>query len=559
MRYLLSVSVLSLLASGALAEEYTLASDVSAVTVYPQGATIIRSIEFDVSAGRHTLVISDIPYEFQSQTLQILGGEGLVFGASRIVSNRVQPDDVQLEQRATLEAEIDALETQIAAAQEESAAAGLMINATAARLKLLDSLSTQQAQGAANALEAEQLSIETLTALVELVGSETLDALQDAQAARVEIAKINQRSEALRKRLSDAREELARLVEPSNWGYGIALEVEAGANVAGILQISYVIEEASWRPVYDFALDTDSESLKVERKVMIGQYTGENWVDAAITVSTSAPFDWQRFSLPHTNLARYEPPAPPVPQLQARVMNDSVAGMAFAAPEVMIVEEAAEMAGATVNFQGITATYALPAGTDVRTNDEGTLVTLNSATFEVNLSARANMGADVETAFLLASLTNDTSEPFLPGSASFFRDGAFVTSGNIDMVAAGATAELGFGRVDGLMVSRNTLRREDGSSGVITTSNDRVVEYAFKIENVTNRAWDVVIYDRIPVSEQEELLIDWTARPRPTETDVEGRRGVMAWEFPLESGESKEIRLSYELEWPEGNELRIGR
>jgi len=66
------------------------------------------------------------------------------------------------------------------------------------------------------------------------------------------------------------------------------------------------------------------------------------------------------------------------------------------------------------------------------------------------------------------------------------------------------------------------LRREDGSSGVLTTSNDRVVEYALTVENVGQRAWDVVIYDRIPVSEQEDLLIDWSARTRRMSRVVAG-------------------------------------
>ncbi len=555
MRFLTSVSILSLMASGAIADEFSLDSTVSAATIYPQGATVVRTMEFNVTEGRHTLLISDIPYQFERETLQILGGSGLVFGASKVTSSRVQPESLNLEQREHLESEIESLEAQILIAQEETAAAGLIINAASARIKLLDSIGNQQAQGAAAALETASISVETLTALVSLVGTETLSALQEAQAARVEISHINMGAEDHRKRLKEAREELARLVAPADWSYGLALEVEAAADASGTLQISYVIDEASWGPVYDFALDTERERLKVERKVVVWQNTGESWEDASVTVSTSTPFDWQRFSLPYSNLARFEPPVPT--RLEARVMNDAVGGASFAAPQAVVMESPAAMAGASVNFQGITATYVLPAGTNVGSNEDITLVTLNSSAFDVDLSARANMGDRGNTAFLIAAFTNETAEPFLPGSAVYFRDGAFITSGDIGMVAAGATAELGFGKVDGLTVSRAILRREDGSSGVLTTSNDRVVEYAFDIENVTNRTWDVVVYDRVPISEQEELVVDWSARPRPTETDVEGRRGVLVWAFALESGDSKAIKLSYELQWPEGNELHV--
>ena len=556
MRSLLSVSVISLMASGALAGEFSLDSAVSAATIYPQGATVVRSMEFSVPAGQHTLLISDIPYEFRRETLQILGGEGLVFGASRVVSSRVQLEGLDLEQREHLENKIKSLEAQMLIGQEEAAEAGLIINAATARIKLLDSIGTQQTQGAAAALETDRISVDTLTALVSLVGNETLSALQDAQQARVEIAQINRNMEDFRKELQKTREELARLVEPADWSYGLALDVTAGADAGGTLQISYVIDDASWQPVYDFALNTDNERLKMDRKVMVWQNTGESWDGAAVTVSTSTPFDWQRFSLPYSNLARFEPPAPPPVQQDLRRMSEAVAGAAYAAPMVA-VEQPAVMAGASVNFQGITATYLLPAGTNVGSNEATTLVTLNSAEFDVELSARANMGAGNNAAFLIAALTNQSDEPFLPGTATYFRDGAFVTSGEIGMVAAGATAELGFGKVDGLTVSRNILRREDGSSGVLTTSNDRVVEYAFNIENVTNRAWDVVVYDRVPISEQEELVVDWSARPRPTQSNVEGRRGVLAWEFALESGDSKAIKLSYELQWPDGNVLQM--
>ena len=552
MRRFLSVSLISLMASGALADEFTLDSTVSAATIYPNGATLVRSMEFDIPAGQHTLLIYDIPYEFKAETLQILGGEGLVFGASRVVSSRVQPDDLSIERRQKLESEIASLEAKITVTQEESAAAGLLINAASARIKLLDSIGNQQAQGAAAALEAATISVATLSALVSLVGSETLSALQDAQAARVEIARINKGAEALRTQLQDAREALARLEQPSDWAYGLALEVSAEAAASGTLQISYVIEDAYWEPVYNFALDTENQRVTVERKVIVSQFTGENWENAMVTVSTSTPFSQGRYALPGVNLAKFGPPAP---QLQARVM--SLEAPTPTAPEVVMVEEPAMMAAVTPYLQGVTVNYTLPAGTTIRTDDEGTLITLNSAEYDVALSARANMAARSQSAYLIAKMVNDSSEPFLPGEASYFRDGAFVASGPIPMVAAGATAEFDFGKVDGLTIARTVLRREDGSSGVLTTSNDRMVEYEYNIENVTQRAWDVIVYDRVPVSEQEELIIDWSARPRPSETNVNGQRGVLAWAFTLESGNSRAIKLSYELQWPDGNVLQV--
>jgi len=553
MRSLLSVSLISLIASGALADDFTLDSNVSAVTVYGQGATITRSMHFDVPAGQHRLMIADIPYEFHAQTLQFKGGEGLVINASQLISQRPTLDGQQVERREELEDKVSSLEAQMRVKQEDSAAAGLIINAASARIKLLDSIGGQQAQSAAGALEAQTISAETLMALVTLVGTETLNALQDAQAARTEIASINRDMQDIQKDLKKAQEDLARLVEPSNWSHGISLQVNAETAASGVLQISYVVGEASWHPVYRFMLNTETETMTVKRSVTIAQRTNEDWDNAAITVSTATPYSGGSFYMPRSNIARYEAP-PPV--IELRRMSDAEGAVVFTAPAVVAIEEPARMGGARVSFQGITATYALPAGTVVTGDREETTVALSENSFEVAISARTGLGSD---AYVMAEWENSSDEPFLPGLATFFRDGAFVSDDEVDMVAAGATTALGFGKIDGLQVKRTTLRREDGSSGVLTTSNDRVVEYELSVENVSNRAWDIILYDRVPVSEQEELLVDWSARPRPTETDVEGRRGVLAWEFALESGASKAIKLSYELQWPEGNELRVQR
>ena len=562
MRYLLTVSFLGLAASGALAGEYSLDSEVSAVTVYPAGATIIRDMAFDLPAGRHTLTISDIPYPFVKETLRLYGGEGLRVGATQVKRSRIAPDDQSLETRAQLEAEIASLKAEIQLAQENTAAAGLIINAANARIKLLDSIGGQQAQGAASALETEVISVETISALISLVGSETLTALQDAQAARIEIAAINREAEALRQKLQTAEHDLSLLTEPSGWRYVVSFDVEAEADVAGLLQLSYVHndgEVAGWLPVYDFQLDTESEALTIDRKISIWQSTGEDWDQARITVSTAIPFTGASFEIPYSNLARYLPPAPP----PAPVLMRSMESAADSALEV-VVESPAQMAAPSFAMQGITATYILPEGTVIYGPYEGyepSLITIDSTRFDASITARATMGNGETAAFVIAEFTNDSGAPFLPGSASYFRDGAFVRGGEwgeeIDLIAAGASATLDFGKIDGLMVNRSTLRREDGVSGVLTTSNDRVVEYALNVENVGSRAWDVIIYDRVPVSEQEDLLVDWSARPRPTDLDVQGRRGVLGWAFPLEGGTSKAIRLSYELQWPDGNELQI--
>jgi Domain of unknown function (DUF4139) len=77
-----------------------------------------------------------------------------------------------------------------------------------------------------------------------------------------------------------------------------------------------------------------------------------------------------------------------------------------------------------------------------------------------------------------------------------------------------------------------------------------------KVENLTDETWPVRLLDQVPYSEQEDLEITYSATPAPTETDVDGQRGILAWEFDLPAGATKEITLDHVISWPEGKVLQ---
>ena len=60
----------------------------------------------------------------------------------------------------------------------------------------------------------------------------------------------------------------------------------------------------------------------------------------------------------------------------------------------------------------------------------------------------------------------------------------------------------------------------------------------------------------MPYSEQDDLEIEVTASPEATETDVDGQRGILGWEFDLPAGGKETITLEQTLTWPEGMVLQ---
>jgi hypothetical protein len=59
----------------------------------------------------------------------------------------------------------------------------------------------------------------------------------------------------------------------------------------------------------------------------------------------------------------------------------------------------------------------------------------------------------------------------------------------------------------------------------------------------------------LPFAEQEELEVDLDLSLAPDERDVDGARGVAAWNLTLAPGASRTIRMDVEFSWPEGQVL----
>ena len=98
--------------------------------------------------------------------------------------------------------------------------------------------------------------------------------------------------------------------------------------------------------------------------------------------------------------------------------------------------------------------------------------------------------------------------------------------------------------------------RSGGETGVFATANELTESAVITVENTGDQAWPIRLLDQVPYSEQDDLDIEVTASPEPTETDVDGQRGILAWDFELAAGAKKTITLEHRLGWPEGMELR---
>ena len=166
-------------------------------------------------------------------------------------------------------------------------------------------------------------------------------------------------------------------------------------------------------------------------------------------------------------------------------------------------------------FDGLSVRHDYPAPVSVASGADRVRLRLTPVEAEARIEARAVPMLDA-TAFLVARMTNADDAVLLPTrEARFYIDGRYTGARPLPLVAPGAEATLSFGPIEGLVLRRVVRRRAQGERGLIARGTERRETVEITVENLTDTAWPVDLRDRVPVSEDEALRIDWSADPAP--------------------------------------------
>lgn len=543
----LLLSAFALIPSLAWADIIPVPSQVSDVTLHPYSAAITRTSSLEIPAGQHRLVLLGVPRGIVPESLRVdLSGAERTSLIYR--DTFVPPRDYKSDAVLAAENTLQTINVRIQDVHNAAAKARLAADAAKSTIRFLDNLGENEGLA--------QADPESLRALAQVVGQEALGAAKTAHEAELKARSIEQDLKPLQKERQEAQEALQAIaLEDENRLY-IAIEATATTAGTATVTLSYLIEGASnWAPAYDLKLETsDTPTLTIQRDAMIEQNTGENWTDVTLHLSTVEPVGQIAPSEIHTNRLRISEPRPdPAPQPRQKQRAEAYLSDSPLAEPVVVdaVGQTWQVATSTV---GVTYTYGRPVS--IASNADVLRLELDSLNEPAEVMAWAAPLRDT-TAFRIARVTNTTGEEILASPfTSRYVDGELIGSDAFSGLVSGEQADIAFGPIDGLQLSRDILARNEGDTGIISRSNQKTETVEIKIDNLTKQNWPLRLLDHIPYSEQEDLQISWTARPMPSDQNVDNRRGILAWDMKLKPGDGRTILLETTLNWPEGMVLR---
>ncbi len=546
MKHAIFATALVPLATPLWADDIRLNAPVTAATLYSEGATLTRAVPFSAPAGRHDLLISNLPDSLDPMSVRV-ALDGAQLGAVTVRHERVYPHQQEdSPELAAAKSELEFLENDWQEASDSHADVMMTAEVARARLAYLSTL-----QGPSETAASPDVLKETMA----LVGRETLAAHRDIASAEREARQYEKQLEELRQPLEDARQLVEALTPTESDNAMLAISISADAATEGTLTLTHLTQFARWVPAYDVHLNnTDTPQLSIERGAFVSQFTDEDWTDVAITLSTSRPDEQSEPSGLYPWRRHIEKEQPVTLQKNAgrlaeMDLRESAAPMAE--PVMMQDEMAAYSFG-----DGINATYAYPTPVSVSSASDALHLALGTLDLTPETYAFANPMRD-ETAFLMAEATNDSGELILPSfEANFFLNGTYIGQQEMPLIAEGDDIDFSFGPINGLRLTNKVTNKVTGDKGVLTTRNEQSETRVLTAENLTGRAWDLRLLGRVPYSEQQDLEITHQATPVPTETNYEDQRGILMWQRELAAGESFDVQLSHTLQWPSEMILR---
>ncbi len=522
-------------------DQIALVAPVSAVTVFPDGARVLRSGEVRLAPGLGVVVAGGLPATADPASVRVAVGGGTA-ALLDVEARREFSADPLRGEIARLRSEAERWRDAVQELDDEAAA-------EQARLGFAGHLAQAAAAAMARAVSAGRAGHADLSAMADHLSASTAAALGRLREITARKRSAQRELDAAERRLADAekRPGPAQRLE-------IRATIEAREPTSARVDLSYHVADASWQPLYDIALS--GERLAVGYLAEVTQRTGEDWPEAELTLSTTRRGAHQ--ALPELRPWYIGRPARPAPSPPVGAMPRIMPGgpPAGAAPERTLTARTSrapvvpETAGAPLTTErgesGASVTYrvtrpvAVPSGGAPRTT--------TIARFDLHAAvSHLTVPALAAEAYLRATVTNSSPWLLLPGRARLFSDGQFTGETTLATVAPGEEFELRLGVDDQVRIERRLLRRQVSKAvlGAIRTID---MAHEISVSNHRNGPATVTVRDHIPVSTDGDIKVRLreTSRAPAEQTDL----GELSWTRSLAPGRSGVIRHRFTVEHP---------
>ncbi|TEB35240.1 hypothetical protein FA13DRAFT_1788813 [Coprinellus micaceus] len=564
-------------------------SKITSVNLYSQHAEVSRSFQLKLASGQNNVAISDFSDCVDEESIRVGGqGDATIHDVTTSWNNAVQPLGFAQVQNSfewqDLQRKRQAVDTRLN-----------RYRATLASLETcyLKSVTADKVHGA------------------ELIA--TMDSYNEAaekyenmvEGAVAEQAAINAEITKMRAEANAGAGQTGTVRRRGNLDFNATLSIFAPAKGEIELNLTYAVSSASWTPLYDVRVKTETKEAPVEivYKAAIQQNTGEAWDNVPIALQTAKPTfgialpklqPWNISILPPVvvgvvhrgaevspSYARRSPSYSPGRRRERRSRSKSPRYQAYyptspryspTSPPPLRVQET------EASQNGVHASFKVPGLVTVPSDAAQHNVTIANLTPEAKLAWLVVPSVDTKV-HLTTSVKNTSEYTLLAGTTKVYVDGSFIAKTTIPLVSPQETFVCPLGLDPSIRVTYHPRIKKGTQSGLITKTTSTTFSQRITVHNTKPVSIEgLQVIDRIPISQDSQIKVNLTSPPlRPdtlvplkvmegvvalwhAENEVEGlgldvngnagNDGHLAWTCKVASLKKVELSLAWEVSAP---------
>ncbi len=511
-------------------------SDITEVSLFQDGALIIREAKIDVEAGKSLAHFKNLPSNVDRNALQaqVIEGSGVVVRNAKLFI----PEDIEESP------EIEELRKSLLKLDDERAAILKSQQQAKNRIAFAGSMGESFAKNFGTISEGVSLDVDQARKTWEYIQEITTK-------GNDEVAKLTNEIRLVDERIEDVKKDLDKTLQSFNKLKMVAeVELEAVDQTTITLAVGYIANEARWQPKYELRARPAEGLLDFGYFASVWQNTGEDWGDISLTL--------------HTNHANRQGNAP---ELQPLRVNQShyrpyyskdlnAVQRTRVSSSLEMREEAtkAELGEAVVSSSSVSFQVELPGAVDVPSSKDHTSLPLLETPLETEYWSEVVPKIQLD-AYLKGKTVNKMDLPIMPGQAIAFVDDKLSSKVYLDKTLPEEDLELSLGVDANIAVKRREGVQKKSDSGFLDKTTTLRREFYNEVSNFHSVDHKVVVVDQFPVSQNAKIEVRRLG-PSPAEVEFEKNEeeeqdlGIFKWDVSLKSKESKTFSTRYEVVYP---------
>jgi uncharacterized protein (TIGR02231 family) len=546
LRIALAVSFLLSFCGFVFAADVETESRIVSVTVYPDSALIIRSANLKLSPGEYKIIFSNIIPEVDENSLRVSAQDNAAFKLFGAQLKREYLEEVPSEKIKELQQQIQGIEDQIKAAQD-------LKTVLLEEKSFLDSIRVFSHDQIPKDLITRMPNVKDMDDTLKFLDIKLKENYSGVMDAELKARDLARKVEALRNELSQISGPVKKIKR------SIVVDAEVLKSVNLDLLVSYLVRGAYWQPIYDARASFERNQVELVSYGIVRQTTGEDWQEVDISLSTARPSIGGR--MPYVApwfLRPYQPQAAWGGRKDKAMRKAAELSMvnqtaAFDSLEGNLEKEEAKTIYARPEEKGIAVVYNIARKATVRSDGSEHKLPVSSQMLQTKFEY-SSYPRLAPCAYLGSRVTNADNLQLLAGRVNIFLENDFVGVSSIDGIGPQEEFDLYLGVDENVKVKREQISKKVDDvliAGIPAPNRTTTFKYKISIENYKNKQINVILFEAMPVSEDERIKVKiHEVSVVPAVKDWKDRKGVWRFELGLAPREKKEITYTYTVEHP---------